>query len=202
MSDPTMNVSLGEAAATPSCNAITAPPRPSPISPSGCVSYPSWIPLSRGLVSVRRRPSAPAVRRSAISALLSQFWTGPPRQQHSPAALRALSYARLGSRDADPRFFVRPSRGDARATTSRLAVDAVVERVQTRYDAASTSALASRSLTSTAIGRKTNSAGGVMFKTPGGCAGTTTSPRRRPTSATAACCGSTNRKTSRPSNRS
>jgi len=50
----------------------------------------------------------------------------------------------------------------------RLAVDAVVERVQKRYDAASDfRARFTQTLTSTAMGRKTNSAGGVMFKKPG-----------------------------------
>ena len=52
--------------------------------------------------------------------------------------------------------------------TPRLAVDAVVERVQKRYDAASDfRARFTQTLTSTAMGRKTNSSGGVMFKKPG-----------------------------------
>jgi len=51
---------------------------------------------------------------------------------------------------------------------TRLAVDAVVEHVQKRYDAANDfRARFTQTLTSTAMGRKTNSAGGVMFKKPG-----------------------------------
>ena len=65
-------------------------------------------------------------------------------------------------------FAATPAPATPAAAPSRLAVDAVVERVQKRYDSASDfRARFTQTLTSTAMGRKTNSAGGVMFKKPG-----------------------------------
>jgi outer membrane lipoprotein carrier protein len=54
------------------------------------------------------------------------------------------------------------------APAPRLDLDAVVDRVQRRYDgAADFRARFTQTLTSTALGRKTNSSGTVMFKKPG-----------------------------------
>jgi len=54
------------------------------------------------------------------------------------------------------------------SASPRLSLDAVVEKVQKRYDAATDfRARFTQTLTSTAMGRKTNSAGAVMFKKPG-----------------------------------
>jgi outer membrane lipoprotein carrier protein len=54
------------------------------------------------------------------------------------------------------------------AAEPRLEVKAVVEKVQKRYDAATDfRARFTQTLTSVAMGRKTNSAGSVMFKKPG-----------------------------------
>ena len=54
------------------------------------------------------------------------------------------------------------------AAPSRLELAAVVDKVQKRYDGANDfRARFTQTLTSTAMGRKTNSAGGVMFKKPG-----------------------------------
>ncbi|HLK89398.1 MAG TPA: outer membrane lipoprotein chaperone LolA [Polyangia bacterium] len=54
------------------------------------------------------------------------------------------------------------------AGAPRLETPAVVEKVQKRYDAASDfRARFTQTLTSVAMGRKTNSAGSVMFKKPG-----------------------------------
>ena len=65
-------------------------------------------------------------------------------------------------------FAATPPAAASTGATSRLPVDAVVERVQKRYDAANDfRARFTQTLTSTAMGRKTSSAGGVMFKKPG-----------------------------------
>ena len=54
------------------------------------------------------------------------------------------------------------------AAPPRLETPAVVEKVQKRYDAATDfRARFTQTLTSVVMGRKTNSAGGVMFKKPG-----------------------------------
>jgi len=54
------------------------------------------------------------------------------------------------------------------APAARLELDAVVDRVQRRYDgAADFRARFTQTLTSAAMGRKTSSAGTVMFKKPG-----------------------------------
>ncbi len=54
------------------------------------------------------------------------------------------------------------------APSPRLSLDALVDKVQKRYDGANDfRARFTQTLTSTAMGRKTNSAGGVMFKKPG-----------------------------------
>ncbi|HEY5090716.1 MAG TPA: outer membrane lipoprotein chaperone LolA [Polyangia bacterium] len=54
------------------------------------------------------------------------------------------------------------------APAARLDLDAVVDRVQRRYDgAADFRARFTQTLTSTAMGRKTSSSGTVMFKKPG-----------------------------------
>jgi outer membrane lipoprotein carrier protein len=54
------------------------------------------------------------------------------------------------------------------ASSPRLPLEAVVDKVQKRYDAATDfRARFTQTLTSTAMGRKTNSAGTVMFKKPG-----------------------------------
>jgi outer membrane lipoprotein carrier protein len=54
------------------------------------------------------------------------------------------------------------------APAARLNLDAVVERVQRRYDgAADFRARFTQTLTSAAMGRKTNSSGTVLFKKPG-----------------------------------
>src|SRR5580698_10164183 len=54
------------------------------------------------------------------------------------------------------------------APAARLNLDAVVERVQHRYDgAADFRARFTQTLTSAAMGRKTNSSGTVLFKKPG-----------------------------------
>ena len=54
------------------------------------------------------------------------------------------------------------------APAPRLDLDAVVDRVQRRYDgAADFRARFTQTLTSTAMGRKTNSSGTVLFKKPG-----------------------------------
>ena len=56
----------------------------------------------------------------------------------------------------------------AAAPAGRLDVAAVVDRVQRRYDGAvDFRARFTQTLTNTAMGRKTNSAGAVMFKKPG-----------------------------------
>jgi outer membrane lipoprotein-sorting protein len=56
-------------------------------------------------------------------------------------------------------------------------VKAVVAEVQKRYDsAADFRARFTQTLTSAAMGRKTSSSGEVMFKKPGGCAGTYEKP--------------------------
>jgi outer membrane lipoprotein carrier protein len=65
-------------------------------------------------------------------------------------------------------FAAMPAPATPTAATPRLPVDAVVERVQKRYDAANDfRARFTQTLTSKTMGRKTSSAGGVMFKKPG-----------------------------------
>jgi outer membrane lipoprotein carrier protein len=67
-----------------------------------------------------------------------------------------------------PALVVAATSPAAPTASARLEPAAVVDRVQKRYDAATDfRARFTQTLTSAAMGRKTNSAGGVMFKKPG-----------------------------------